>query len=141
MRGMRAFTLALLSVVALSGCEETSFDPTTISASAFQGPALTLTGTVRSAIDGSPVQGARIRLFGPGDPYAYPYTVVWTETTSGGSFSLRLPSSFPSPGDCLGLRLSARAPGYAPEANEAGVICTPSPQEFDFTLSPAGFDD
>lgn len=138
MRGMRVIVPALVSMAVLSGCEETGFNPT-IDASAFQGPVITLRGTVRSAIDGSPVDGARIRLYAPGRPYRYPFTLVSSTTTSGGSYLLRLPSSFPSPSDCLGLRLSARAAGYDPAGDVAGVLCTPELQEFDFTLSPTGF--
>jgi hypothetical protein len=100
------------------------------------GPTLTFTGTVRSAANGSPVAGAKIRLYAPGEPFDFPYTVASTMTTSGGSYILRLPSEFNQLGNCEVWHLSARAYGFDAEGDVVGILCTAETQEFDFTLNP-----
>lgn len=135
MRTTRTAYLILASLVALWGCEaNTAFEPIT-GPVVSGGPTLTFRGTVRSR-DGVPVVGARVRLYAPGDPFEFPYTVASTFSTTGGAYILNLPSEFSLSANCDVWHLSARAFGYGPEGDVAGILCTSDVQEFDFTLIP-----
>jgi hypothetical protein len=138
MRPKTKTSLPLLAVAlgVLVGCQgATPFDPVT-GPEAFGGPVLTLRGTVRSAEDGTPVSGAQIRIYAPGRPFSFPFTQASTITTDGGSYVLRLPTSFGRGPSCAVWRLSARAPGFSTEGDVGGLLCTSNPQEFDFELDP-----
>ena len=131
-----SFLLLVMALGVLVGCEDAiPFDPVT-GPEAFGGPVLTLRGSVRSAVDGSPVEGAQIRIYAPGRPFSFPFTAASTITTDGGSYLLRLPTSFGTGPSCAVWRLSARAPGFSTEGDVGGLLCTSDPQDFDFELNP-----
>jgi hypothetical protein len=131
-----SFPLFVVALGAFVGCEASApFDPVT-GPEAAGGPVLTLRGSVRSAADGSPVEGAQIRIYAPGRPFSFPFTAASTLTTVGGSYLLRLPTSFGTGPSCAVWRLSARAPGFSTEGDVGGLLCTSDPQQFDFELDP-----
>jgi hypothetical protein len=135
MKATKSACLILVSLAALAGCETSISEPLT-GPIVTGGPTLTFQGTVRSARDGSPVSGAKIRLYAPGEPFDFPFTVAATETTPGGSYILRLPAEFNQLGNCEVWHLSARAYGFDAEGDVAGILCTAETQQFDFTLVP-----
>jgi hypothetical protein len=130
------FPLFLTALGVLVGCEASApFDPMT-GPEAAGGPVLTLRGRVVSAEDGSPVPGAQIRIYAPGKPFTFPFTAASTIATDGGSYLLRLPTSFGDGPSCAVWRLSARAAGFTTEGDVGGVLCTSDPQDIDFELDP-----
>ena len=128
--------MILAFAVALSGCHDGVFNPP-YDADVIGGPVLTLRGTVTSAADGTPVGGAIIRLYSPGKPFQFPYSAALTSSSVGGSYLLQLPASFGRGDNCEVFRLSARALGFTPDSESAGVLCTSETQEFNFVLTPS----
>jgi hypothetical protein len=126
----------LASILLLGACQSDATAPL-LGPIITDGPELTFRGTVRSST-GAPVSGARVRLYAPGEPFEFPYTVVSGETTVGGSYLLRLPAEL-SLGDACGVwRLSARAIGFESTEGVQGLLCVTAAQEFDFVLTPVG---
>ena len=134
---LRGFAL-LASILVLGGCADGSFS-TIIGPIVAGGPELSFRGTVRSSLTGEPIQGAKIRLYAPGDPFEFPYTAASAQTSVGGAYLLRLPASLGLGDNCEVWRLSARAVGFEANSEIEGVLCTTETQEFDFFLTPVVF--
>ncbi len=130
MRSGTRLTLALILVLALAACggrlphglEETR---------------LSFEGSVTSAVDGAPIQGATVEFFS--SSFGGPLTHGTTVTDAAGRYALtvRFTCGPSSTNALLFEHLSAIAPGFAGSSTApSSLFCTTDTRTIDFALRP-----